>query len=186
MSTSASSKRQVLATFIAEVPRNKGWWFCLPTISSTQLPHQTDCCMPHLGVPFGMTKVAMLKILLSMECLWLLCGKSHMNVQGWEDLWSEFKVTAIKWGMSKIKSTTSATWYIQIGETQYPPTKLYSMWKQGMVVPPSIIGRRKAIQRRTEQDLSKVVIEGSQDSWEMTENDLKVIIEKVIAVLRIV
>jgi hypothetical protein len=34
--------------------------------------------------------------------------------------------------------------------------------------------------------LSKVVIEGSQDSREMTENDLKVIIEKVIAVLRIV
>ncbi len=31
-----------------------------------------------------------------------------------------------------------------------------------------------------------VVIEGSQDSREMTENDLKVIIEKVIAVLRIV
>jgi hypothetical protein len=36
------------------------------------------------------------------------------------------------------------------------------------------------------QDVSKVVIEGSQDSREMTENDLKVIIEKVIAVLRIV
>jgi hypothetical protein len=34
--------------------------------------------------------------------------------------------------------------------------------------------------------VSKVVIEGSQDSREMTENDLKVIIEKVIAVLRIV
>jgi hypothetical protein len=34
--------------------------------------------------------------------------------------------------------------------------------------------------------LSKVVIEGSQDSQEMTENDLKVINEKVIAVLRIV
>jgi hypothetical protein len=34
--------------------------------------------------------------------------------------------------------------------------------------------------------LSKVVIEGSQDSREMTENDLKVINEKVIAVLRIV
>ena len=34
--------------------------------------------------------------------------------------------------------------------------------------------------------VSKVVIEGSQDSREMTENDLKVINEKVIAVLRIV
>jgi hypothetical protein len=34
--------------------------------------------------------------------------------------------------------------------------------------------------------MSKVVIEGSQDSREMTENDLKVINEKVIAVLRIV
>jgi hypothetical protein len=37
-----------------------------------------------------------------------------------------------------------------------------------------------------EHQLSKVVIEGSQDSREMTENDLKVINEKVIAVLRIV
>jgi hypothetical protein len=35
-------------------------------------------------------------------------------------------------------------------------------------------------------DMSKVVIEGSQDSREMTKNDLKVINEKVIAVLRIV
>jgi hypothetical protein len=35
-------------------------------------------------------------------------------------------------------------------------------------------------------NLSKVVIEGSQDSQGMTENDLKVINEKVIAVLRIV
>jgi hypothetical protein len=34
--------------------------------------------------------------------------------------------------------------------------------------------------------VSKVVIEGSQDSREITENDLKVINEKVIAVLRIV
>jgi hypothetical protein len=134
MSTSASSKRQVLAKFIDEVPPNKGWWFRLPTISSSQLPHPTDCCMPRIGVPFGMIEVAMVKILLSMECLRLLCGKSHMNVQGWEDLRSEFKVTAIEWRMLKIKST-SATWYIRIGETQYPPTKLYSMWKQGIVVP---------------------------------------------------
>jgi hypothetical protein len=120
MSTSASSKRQVLAKVIEEVPPNKGWWFRLPTISSSPLPHATDCCMPHLGVPFGMTEVAMVKILLLTECLGLLRGKSHMNVQGWEDLRSEFKVTAIEWGMSKIKST-SATWYIRIGETQYPP-----------------------------------------------------------------
>jgi hypothetical protein len=135
MSMSASSKRQVLAKFIEEAPPNKGWWFRLPArISSSQLTHPTDCCMPHLGVPFGMTEVAMVKILLSMECLRLLRGKSHMTVQGWEDLWSEFKVTAIEWGMWKIKST-SATWYIRIGETQYPPTKLYSMWKQGIVVP---------------------------------------------------
>ena len=90
--------------------------------------------MPHLGLTFGITEVAMVKILLSTECLGLLRGKLHMNVQGWEDLRSEFKVTAIEWGMSKIKST-SATWYIRIGETQYAPTKLYSMWKQGIVVP---------------------------------------------------
>jgi hypothetical protein len=35
-------------------------------------------------------------------------------------------------------------------------------------------------------DVSKVVIEGSQDSREMTRNDSNVINEKVIAVLRIV
>jgi hypothetical protein len=98
--------------------------------------------MPHLGVPFGMTKVAMVKILLSMECLKLFGGKPQMNIQGWEDLQSEFKVTAIEWGKSRLKSGSS-TWYIRIGETQYAPTKLCSMWKQGIVVPPSIIGRRK-------------------------------------------
>jgi hypothetical protein len=95
--------------------------------------------MPHLGVPFGMTEVAMVKILLSMECLKLVGGKPQMNIQGWEDLRSEFKVTAIEWGKSRLKSGSS-TWYIRIGETQYTPTKLYSMWKQGIVVPPSIIG----------------------------------------------
>jgi hypothetical protein len=82
MSTSASSKRQVLAKFIDEVPLNKGWWFCLPTISSSQLSHPTDCYMPHLGVQFRMTKVAIVKILLSMECLRFLRGKPHMNIQG--------------------------------------------------------------------------------------------------------
>jgi hypothetical protein len=93
--------------------------------------------MPHLGVPFEMTEVAMVMILLSMECLKLVGDKRQMNIQGWEDLRSEFK------GKLRLKSGSS-TWYIQIGETQYAPTKLYSMLKQGVVVPPSIIGRRKA------------------------------------------
>ena len=128
MSTSASSKQQVLAKCINEVPPNKGWWFRLPTISpSSQLPYPANCCMPHLGVPFGMTEAAMVKILLSMECLRLLCGKPHMNIRGWEDLQSEFKVTAFEWGILRLKSGSS-TWYIQIGETQYPPTKLYSIY----------------------------------------------------------
>jgi hypothetical protein len=65
-----------------------------------------------------MTEVAMVKILPSMECLRLLCGKLHMNVQGWEDLRSEFKVTAMEWGMSKIKST-STTWYLRIEAVQH-------------------------------------------------------------------
>jgi hypothetical protein len=45
MSTRASSKRQVLAKFIDEVPPNKGWWFRLPTLAFSQLPHPTDPCI---------------------------------------------------------------------------------------------------------------------------------------------
>jgi hypothetical protein len=103
-----------------------------------------------------MTEVAMVKILLSMECLKLFGGKPQMNIQGWEDFRSEFKVTAIEWGKSRLKSGGS-TWYIRIGETQYTPTKLYSMWKQGIVVPPSINCRRKAT-KFIREELSKILL----------------------------
>jgi hypothetical protein len=39
MSMTAISKRQVLAKFIDKLPPNKGWWFHLPTLASSQLTH---------------------------------------------------------------------------------------------------------------------------------------------------
>jgi hypothetical protein len=55
-----------------------------------------------------------------------------MNRQGWEDLRSEFKVTAMEWGVYRLKYA-SPTYYF-----------VHTMWKQGKVVPPSLIGQRKA------------------------------------------
>jgi hypothetical protein len=92
-----------------------------------------------------MTEVAMAKILLSMECLHLHRGKAYMNIKRWKDLRSELKVTAIEWSASRLKCASSASpWYIWLGEIQYYSSKLYAMWEQGKVVPPSITGQRKA------------------------------------------
>jgi hypothetical protein len=180
MVTTASSKRQVLAKFIDDVPPNKGWWFCLPTLATgdanLQLAHPTDACMPHLGVPFGMTEVVMVKILLSMECLRLQRGKSYMNVKGWEDLRGEFKVTAIEWGVSRLKRSSGPTWYIQLGENKYIPSKLYSRWKQGILVPPSIIGQRKAtkfIQEELRRILLSVEIQDGILTYSQSRKDTR-------------
>jgi hypothetical protein len=80
MDTTASSKWQELAKFINDVPSNKGWWFRLPMLTTSDenrqlVLHPTDPCMPHLGVPFDMTEVAIAKILLLKKLSWLVDDK---------------------------------------------------------------------------------------------------------------
>jgi hypothetical protein len=82
-----------------------------------QLLHPTDACMPHLSAPYGRTKVAMVEILYSMECIRLHRGKAQMNLKAWEDLYSDIKVTPMEWGVCRIKSA-SHTCYIRLSPIQ--------------------------------------------------------------------
>jgi hypothetical protein len=72
MATAVGRKRQVLANFINDVPPNKGWWFRLPKFNTSgkkSAIHPTDACLPHLGVPFGVSEDCMAVVLMEMECL---------------------------------------------------------------------------------------------------------------------
>jgi hypothetical protein len=98
MTTPAGKKRQVLAKFISDVPPKKGWWFRLPSLSTSgkkRATHPTDCCLPHLGVLFGMSEDCMARILLEMECLVLKNSgttTTTINQPGWVHLRDEFRL----------------------------------------------------------------------------------------------
>jgi hypothetical protein len=72
MSSKQVSYRRVLARFVKQIPRNKGWWYRLPsgnTLSNDNQPLPTDAILPHLGHAFGLTELAMWAILIEMGCI---------------------------------------------------------------------------------------------------------------------
>jgi hypothetical protein len=72
MSSKQASYRRVLARFVQQIPRNKGWWYRLPsgnTLSNDNQPLLTDAILPHLGHAFGLTELAMWAILIEMGCI---------------------------------------------------------------------------------------------------------------------
>jgi hypothetical protein len=104
-----SNMRQVLANSINNVPSNKGWWFCMPKLNTSGTKsaiHPTDVCLPHVGVPFGISEDCMAAILTKMECLWInkKDGMTQFVQGGWELLRDEFKVAGTKLGVGKDKT----------------------------------------------------------------------------------
>jgi hypothetical protein len=150
MATATGRKRQVLANFINDVPSNKGWWFRMPKLNTSgkkSAIHPTDVCLPHLGVPFGISEDCMAAILTEMECLRInkKDGMTQFVQGGWELLRDEFKVagTNLEWARTKLEGKN--TWYIRLGETgELNPIKIFRLYKKGITVPRSTyIGRRR-------------------------------------------
>jgi hypothetical protein len=64
--TSHASYRNVLASFLEEIPESKGWWYRLPSkmsLTKNCQPLPSDAILPHLGTPFGLIEIAMWVIL---------------------------------------------------------------------------------------------------------------------------
>ena len=95
MSSNQAIYREVLATFVAEIPHAKGWWYRLPPrVTPTQdgQPLPFDAILPHMGTLFFLTELAMWVILYKMGC-YKKKGKDFIiNIQGWEDLKYKFKM----------------------------------------------------------------------------------------------
>jgi hypothetical protein len=81
MKSEHANYRKVLASFLKEIPENKGWWYRLPlaSISSKdgkQIP--TDVILPHLGTAFGLSEQAMLLFLVEMGT-YQAKGEGHLD-----------------------------------------------------------------------------------------------------------
>ncbi len=97
--------------------------------------HPTAVCLPHLGVPFGISEDCMAAILTEMECLRInkKDGMTQFVQGGWELLRDEFKVagTNLEWARTKLEGKN--TWYIRLGETgELNPTKIFRHYKRGI------------------------------------------------------
>jgi hypothetical protein len=71
MKSEHANCRKVLASFLEEIPENKGWWCRLPLApmsSKDGKPIPTDAILPHLGSAFGLSEQAMLLFLVEMGC----------------------------------------------------------------------------------------------------------------------
>ena len=96
MSTKQASYRNVLASFFEEIPENKGWWYWLPSKTpptKNGQPLPSDAILPHLGMSFGLTEVAMWVILFKIG---FFCQKGNhycINNNGLEDFMHKFKVS---------------------------------------------------------------------------------------------
>jgi hypothetical protein len=98
MSLKQASYRRVLAPFVEQIPRNKGWWYRLlsgNTLSNDNQPLPTDAILPHLGHAFGLTELAMWAILIEMGCISQNSQSKTwgINNEGWEFLLAEFGVS---------------------------------------------------------------------------------------------
>ena len=95
MNSEHANCRKVLASFLEEIPQNKGWWCWLPLATKSTKggqPIATDVILPHLGNAFGLSEPAMLLFLVEMGC-YQAKGEGHsINELGWEAFEAQFKV----------------------------------------------------------------------------------------------
>jgi hypothetical protein len=72
MNSEHANCRKVLASFLEEIPKTKGWWHRLPLApmsSKHGKPIATDAILPHLGSVFGLSEQAMMLLfLVEMGC----------------------------------------------------------------------------------------------------------------------
>ena len=109
MSGKQASYRQVLALFIEKIPKDKGWWYRLPSrVSPLQdgKPLPFDAILPQMGTLFGITEFAMWVILYGMGCYRKLGDGFVINRQGWDALMAQFKVEeSVEVSQSRVDGT---------------------------------------------------------------------------------
>jgi len=89
MNSEHTNYRKVVASFLEEIPQNKGWWYRLPlapTSSKNGKSIATDVILPPLGNVFGLTEPAMLLFLVKMGCYKARGEGYRLNNAGWEAL----------------------------------------------------------------------------------------------------
>jgi hypothetical protein len=94
MKSEHANHRKVLASFLEEIPENKGWWHRLPLASMSSKdgkPTATDAILPHLGTAFCLSEQAMLLFLVEMGTYEAKSKGHTIDAKGWDDLPAEFK-----------------------------------------------------------------------------------------------
>ena len=147
MSSKQASYRRVLAQFVEQIPRNKAWWYCLPsgnTLSNDNQQLPTDAILPHLGHAFGLTELAMWAILIEMGCISQNSRSKTwgINNEGWEFLSAEFSVSKnIQVSPTNLRENGRRVHYIRMGfPVQDNPTVIWNEYKKKTIkFPPTTI-----------------------------------------------
>jgi hypothetical protein len=151
MSSKQARYRKVLAAFIDEIPENKGWWYRLPsnvksaTDGKPIAQSPTETIIPHLGIVFGLTELAMWTILYEMGLIHMNGGRYCVNNNGWLDLKAEFKVSCME--VSPTTLDKKRYQFIKLGFPEHDsPTKIWKQYKKKMIkFPPTTIASRAAL-----------------------------------------
>jgi hypothetical protein len=135
--------RKVLASFLEEIPKNKGWWYRLPLASISSKddePIATDAILPHLGNVFGLSEQAMLLFLVEMGCYQARGEGYIISKTGWEAFEAEFKVKSyIEVSRTSFDKQRSFN-LIRLGFPEYKPSVIWRMYKRGKIkCPPRAI-----------------------------------------------
>jgi hypothetical protein len=139
MNSEHANYRKVLASFLEEIPRNKGWWYRLPlaSISSKDSkPIATDAILPHLGNVFGLSEQAMLLFLVEMGCYQAKGEGCITNKAGWEAFEAEFKVKHFIEVSKTSFDKQSGINMIRLGFPEYKPSVIWKMYKKGEIKAP--------------------------------------------------
>jgi hypothetical protein len=139
MKSEHANHRKVLASFLEEIPKNKGWWYRLPLppmSSKDGMPITTDVILPHLGTVFGLSEQATLLFLVEMGACQAR-GKGHiMNPKGWDDLEAEFKAKShIELSKTSFNKQSGIN-LIRLGFPEHKPAVIWRMCKQGEIKAP--------------------------------------------------
>jgi hypothetical protein len=143
MNSEHANYRKVFASFLEEIPQNKGWWYRLPLAPKSSKDGQliaTDAILPHLGNVFGLSEPAMLLFLVEMGC-YQAKGKGHViNKPGWEAFEAEFKVKSYIEVSRCSFSGGNPVHLIRLGFPDHKPSVIWRMCKAGKIKsPPRVI-----------------------------------------------
>jgi hypothetical protein len=138
MSLKQASYRRVLARFVEQIPRNKRWWYRLPSgkaLSIDNQPLPTDTILPHLGHAFGLTELAMWAILIEMGCISQNSRSKTwgINNEGWESLLAEFGVSKnLQVSPTKLRvNGTTPVFYVRMGfPVLHNPTVIWNEYSK--------------------------------------------------------